>query len=852
MDDWNTCYQGLSTEEADRRLRRDGENVLAKQRSFSILKLVVSQFKSPMIAVLLGAVAVTLLLGDFLDALVISLAILVNTVLGFWQEYKAEKGLEKLSAVITPKTQVLRDGERVELAVAELVRGDVVFLEAGERVPFDGVLVEAHELHVNEALLTGESVPIKKKALAVAKFGAIDNHQQVFTEAFESLEERTGEATRSMYAGTLVAKGSGVMVGVFTGEETEVGKIAFSLLQTVDEPTPLQRQLGIFSRKLAFLVGGLAVGLVLFGLVSGFEFVEIFALAVALAVSAIPEGLVVSLTAILAVGMQRILKRQALVRKLVAAEVLGSVSVICTDKTGTITEGTLSVHSIDMVDQKLAMFGMMATADLKDPMEVAMWEWVGQELGEVALEREKQRYQRVDRWPFSAERKYSVTLTEKDVFMLGAPEVVLAKSRMSQRERRRWEESISELASKGYRLVALAHRKRMGERKISTSLVEKPWYWLGLVIYKDKVRDGVKRVFSQAQRAGMDIKVITGDFRETAVYVMKELGISVKVDEIMEGPELKDIDEHDLDGRIDNIRLFARTSPDQKLKIVESLQRKGKVVAMSGDGVNDAPALKKADIGVVVSGASDVSKETADLVLLNDDFSTIIAAVEEGRGIYENFRKVLLYLLSDSFTEVILIIGAMLLGLPLPVTAAQVLWVNLVNDGLPSLALTVDPKENDLLKRRPREKKTRIMDKELTVLVVLISAVTALLVLVRFWWQLSRGVPLAYAQTFAFAALATDSLFYVFSSRSLRKPIWRDRWYKNVWLILAVLAGFGVLLAAIYTPVFQAILGTVPLQLFDWLVLVIFSGLIIIIYEMIKAYFLEKKLAESGEQNRNI
>lgn len=419
--------------------------------------------------------------------------------------------------------------------------------------------------------------------------------------------------------------------------------------------------------------------------------------------------------------------------------------------------------------------------------------------------------------------------------------MLLQRSKMNQKQKNEWEKKLHSYAKKGYRLVGMAHRKRMGEEKISAGLMDKPWYWLGFVVYQDNVRKGVKKVLAQAKRAGIGVKVITGDYQDTALEVMKQLGLKLHEGEVMTGSELEGIAEGELDNRISEIKLFARTSPTQKLKIVESLQRRGEVIAMTGDGVNDAPALKKADIGVVVSTASDVSKETADLVLLNDDFSTIIAAVEEGRGIFENLRKVILYLLSDSFSEVILVVGSLVLGLPLPITAAQILWVNLANDGLPNLALTVDPKADDLLKQKPRSVKDSIIDQEIKVLIALISITTGVLVLASFWWHLVQGYDINHARTFAFAMLGTDSLLYVFSSRSLKKPIWKDKIFSNIWLIGAVIMGFGIQLAAIYLPGMQKLLDTTPLTGGDWLRLIIMSLLVIVVIEVVKWAFIHKE-----------
>jgi Ca2+-transporting ATPase len=590
-----------------------------------------------------------------------------------------------------------------------------------------------------------------------------------------------------------------------------------------------------FTRLLSVAVGLMAVFIFVVGIVSGRSAVEMFTLAVAMAVSAIPEGLVVALTAILAVGMQRILKRKALVRKLVAAEVLGSVSVICTDKTGTLTRGLLRVSGVDLVDESLGLAAMYSAAELKDPMEVAMWEWASSQLGPGGVEKVKEEYSKLDRSAFTSERRYSLTLTEKEWFVVGAPELLLQRSRMNQKDRDKWLEKIEVNAKRGYRIVGLAHKRRkIRSKNIEDFKAVEQWYWLGLVEYKDEVRVGVKKALKQAMRAGMKVMVITGDYKDTAMHVMKELDLIIDESEVMEGEELAKIDEHELDERIGEISLFARTSPVQKLKIVESLQRNGEVVAMTGDGVNDAPAVKRADIGIVVSSASDVAKETADMVLLNDDFSSIMAAVEEGRGIYENLRKVMLYLLSDSFSELVIIGVAIVLRWPMPILAAQILWVNLANDALPNLALTMEPKDSDLLTRKPRDREAPLIDREMGTLMTLMSITSAVAILLLFRTVLHLGYSLPQAQTMAFLLLGVDSLVYVFSCKSLTKPVWKVDIGNNRWLLAAVVLGFGVMAMGVYWPIFQQFLGTVPVGTTAWLMVVGIAVFELLWVELIK------------------
>ncbi|MBI4034769.1 MAG: cation-transporting P-type ATPase, partial [Candidatus Chisholmbacteria bacterium] len=644
--------EGLTAPEAKRRLNRFGPNEFDKHKGYSVLELWVSQFKSPLIYILVVAGLITAGLGEWVDSGVIWAAVVINTILGFWQEFKAARSLEALAAVLRAKATVIRDGQRQVIDAAEVVPGDVCVVRIGDTIPADGVWWDEDGVFCNEAILTGESVPMEKYDYPLRS--RID---------FEAAEERY-----KAWAGTTVVVGTGKILVVHTGRDTQMGKIAKALGKTREDKTPLQQRLAGLSRILALIVSGAAVSIVVIGLLRQHTLLEMFKTGVAVAVAAIPEGLVVALTVILALGMQRILKRKALVRRLLAAETLGSVSVICADKTGTLTEGKMRVTRVDWADSEAMGYqALVATNDQQNPVEVAMWEW----LKERKIDGDKLAadFGRIDTVPFASAWKYKAALGRNLVFMLGAPDVVINKCQMQQAKLKIWLKKFKDYGSQGYRLVGMAYRhRRKGERKLTHEGVERKLNWLGLVIYEDPVRQSVTEALVAAQKAGIKVKVITGDYRETAVAVLRRLGIEVAGTEIMEGEELERISDQRLATRVEQIRLFARTDPNQKLRIVAALQQNGEVVAMTGDGVNDAPALKKADIGIVVSEASDVAKETADMVLLDSNFDTIVKAVEEGRVIYETMRKVIVYLLSDSFTELILVAGSLVLGLPLAIT----------------------------------------------------------------------------------------------------------------------------------------------------------------------------------------
>lgn len=804
--------QGLTTKEAKKRLAQFGRNELARRRPPSQLKLLLSQFKSPLVYILVFAAAVTAFLGQFLDTAVIALAVAVNTALGYYQERKANQALLALRRFLTPQARVIRDGQQVLIDARDVVPGDVIVLGMGDKVPADGSLLEANHLSVSEAILTGEAAAVSKKAAEVRK-GEAEERQM---PPLEEMEE--GEKEEFVFQGTSVLAGRGKMLVVATGMSTEMGKIATGVLDIEEGKTPLQHQVSALARWLAIVVGAATLTLFVGGFLIGEDAVTMFTTAVAVAVAAIPEGLVVTLTAILAIGMQRILSRRALVRKLVAAETLGSVSVVCVDKTGTLTEGRMRVTRADFVDEKAGPEAVVLCNDLLDPLEVAAWDWAKGQKDFPDPERILEQNPRLDEIPFSPEEKFIATLHPDRVLVSGAPEQLLAWSNLTERQKARWQEKFDDLAAQGFRLVGYAYRPpRKGEKQLRPASVKRDLTWLGILAFEDPVRPGVRDALIAAHAAGVAVKVITGDYRVTAEKVMEGLGFPITdSSQAMEGEELARISSEELARKVGEVRLFARVSPSQKLKIVEALKASGEVVAMTGDGVNDAPALSTADIGLVVGEASEVAKETADIVLLDSNFATITAAIEEGRVIFENIRKVVLYLLSDSFTEIILIGGALLLGKPLPILAAQILWVNLVEDGLPSVALAFEPGEKEAMGEPPRRRQESIINLEIKAIILLIGLVTSLGLLALFVYLFQLGMDLHHLRSIIFVALGIDSLYFVFAARSLRRNIWHKDPLSNPFLLVAVLVGIALILAALYLPPLQTLLRTEPLTAFEW------------------------------------
>lgn len=804
--DRNNFLTGLTSQEAQKRLTDFGLNILPEKPPLSSFLIFLDQFKSPLVYVLLFAAGVTLFLRDFPDTAIILLAVFINTTLGFYQERKASRALIALKKVLIPKTWVLRDGKRQFLETKFLVSGDLVFLSAGDKIPADGILTESFHLSLNEAILTGEASPVSKKE------------------------------KEKVFAGTEVLTGRAVFKVEETGKNTQIGEIAEKLTKLEEEKTPLELRLSGFARQLAFFVAGSTLFIFLTGVLLGKNWTEMFTTAVAIAVAAIPEGLVVSLTVILAIGMQRILSRKALVRRLLAAETLGSVTVIAADKTGTLTLGEMKVVKTDFIDKVRALEACVLANNLTDPLEVALWEFA-QAQNHFDPQKLVEENKRIDEWPFSPEKRFGAYLYEDRLLIAGAPEVILEKS---EKDARDWQEKIERWTGEGLRVIGFAEKQTEDLKEIKDKDLD-DFTFLGLVGFADPIREGVKEALEEGRGAGVKIKVITGDFRATSEVVLAKLGIKLSPEQIMEGRELESIPQEELVRKIDNLVLFARVTPSQKFKIVEALKEKGEVVAILGDGVNDALALKRADIGVVVGSASEVAKENADLVLLDSNFATILAAIEEGRAIFTNIKKIILYLLSDAFSELVLIFGALILAIPLPLTAGQILWINLLTDGFPNLALTVEPKEKNLLKRSPIDPKIALLDLPMKTLIVLISLVTGLtsLLIFIFFWQ--KTGDLVLARTVAFTALGVDSLLYVFSVRTLGRPLWQDGIFKNSYLVLACLVGFFIQILALYTPLFQKILRVSPLGIFEWGVVILASILVILLIEVVKLILGKRK-----------
>lgn len=871
--------KGLTEEEAKKRQAFFGFNKLPEEKPASTLVLFFSQFKSPLIYILVFAGIITVLLKDRIDALIIFSAVFLNAFIGYFQEEKTSKTLSALKKIIHQEAVVIRDGQQKIIDTRELAPGDLIVLNAGDKIPADAKIIASHDFKVNQMTLTGEWLADEKTAGILA------------------LETPLADRGNMLYLGTTVETGRAKAVVTAIGLDTELGGISRMLKEAKGEATPYQKQLVNLSRFIGLAMALIAGLIFINGLAIGFDLQEIFTTAVAVAVAAVPEGLPAATTVILAMGMERILKKKGLVRQLISAETLGVTSVICTDKTGTLTEGRMKVKKVILPGQVLrreqpnkeaAFFALKIAALTSEafienptgprekwifrgaPTEKALLEALYTEefdgyhqpnkCPELAFKKTK-----VDELLFNPVNKFSAVLYQPDkknyfLSLFGSPEKVLEFAnfyRLKEKERPLLEAEKAELnlelekiAGKGLRIVATAYKKINLKKRLSAgSEIEKELSNLvlaGFITLDDPLREEVKAVIGQCRQMGIRPIIVTGDHKLTAKAIAESLGFGkISESNILEGSALDKMSDCQLKAILENIQIYSRVEPKHKMRIIRAWQEKGEVVAMTGDGINDAPALRQAEIGVALGSATEVAKEAADLVLLTDSFSVIVAAIEEGRAILDNIRKVITYLLSDSFTEVILVGASLLFRWPLPVTAGQILWVNLIEDTLPSFALAFEPKEKDLLSRPPQRKNTPLINREMKVLIFIIGIVTDFLLLGLFCFLIRyTGYEIRHIRTIIFVGLAIDSLFYVFSCRSLRKNIWQINPFSNMILIFAWFLCFLLLVAAVYLPALQTLLKTAPLNFFDWQLVLLLGFLNVCLIEITKRYFIQKEKNE--------
>ena len=862
----NSSQKGLSKEEAEKRLQIYGYNEIEEKKKKTTLRIFVEQFKSFLVAILLFAILFSIIMRDYIDAGAIATILLLNAVLGTFQEYRAEKSLEALKRLAAPKAKVIRGGLEITIPARELVPGDIVVLRVGDKVPADCRLIESYNLRVDEAILTGESVPVEKDPSVV-------------------LDEETPlpERKNMIYSSTTVSYGHGLGVIVATGMKTEVGKIAEMLKEEEERATPLQERLDRFGKKLGLFI------LILCAIVAISEIIEYGGLhslrvledailtSISLAVSAVPEGLPAVVTVTLALGMRRMAKRNAIVRRLSAVETLGSATVICSDKTGTITRNEMTIREVWLYNHSLIVTGegykpegkfilgegsssreifpedlpgfelLLKTGVLcndaslvstggefhtsGDPTELALL--VLGAKGGLMKKPLEEKEPRIDEVPFDSTRKMMTTIHRNSkgliAYSKGAPEAILRVCdrilvngevmRLNSEVKEEILSRVEDMAKRAMRVLALAYRRL--DEGYNREEVEKGMVFLGIVGMIDPPRAEVKEAVKLAKQAGLKVIMVTGDHKLTAEAIAKEVGISEgKRSIIITGEELENMSDEELDNVIDKVTVFARVSPKHKLRIVDSLKRRNHIVAMTGDGVNDAPSVKRADIGIAMGiRGSDVTKEAADMVLADDNFATIVAAIEEGRTIYENIRKFIRLLLSANWDEIGVVFIAAMAKLPVPFLPVQILWINLVTDGLPALALGMDPPDPDVMKKSPRNPQEEIYHGmfEFILIAAIVAAIASLL---PFYYLYKTTGDVSLARTVAFTVAVFFEMFLSFNCRSPERYIFTSKkgLMANKTLFLAVTLSLFLQLLVIYIPFLRVVFETSSLGLKEWMI----------------------------------
>ncbi|MEK7503661.1 MAG: HAD-IC family P-type ATPase [Patescibacteria group bacterium] len=806
-------YAGLSSDEVKKLQAQRGLNVLPSGKSASAIKIFLAQFANPLIYLLVFVGAISIFLQKYLDIVFIFSVVFLNSIFGFFQEYKTQKTFQAVKKLLKPMARVVRDGQQQTIEAFEVVFGDIALVSVGDKIPADSVVLEAVNFFVDEAILTGESKAIAKK-----------ENDEVFMA-------------------TIVASGRAVLRVAKIGSQTKVGEIAKTLKETVQPPTTLQLRLKKLTHVLIYVAVFLSALVYGLGLFTGQDFWQITQTAAVLLVAIIPEALIIVITLILVIAMQKTLKRKALIRKLLAVETLGSVTTICTDKTGTLTEGKMKVSKTDFTDQQKGLLVMGLCNDLSDTLEVACRDFLEKQEG-FNLEEVLGNYKRISEVPFSSEHKFMATVNypikedgvQRLLLVKGAPEIVLAMSDLSEQDKKIVLNQTDAWAITGLKVLGLGFAEITNDQSKEVKVNSlPPLKWAGMVGFWDPPRQEVKEAFLIARQAGIKIKVVTGDYRRTAENIMAFLGLPVMESEVLEGSQFETLNEEEFKDRVAKAVLFARITPHQKLMIVKALQDLGEVVAMTGDGVNDAPALKKSNIGIVVGTATEVAKETADLILLDSNFKTIVAAVEEGRVVFENIKKTIFFMLSNSFAEVFLILGSIFLGWPMPLTIIQILWIHFICDGPEDLVLGFEPKEDEVMADGPKSVKEPILDKARISLIFLISFLSGMFALTAFWYFGLYQKQIELGRTMALMAIAFTSVLYIFCCRTFRHPFWRYKnFWSNKWLFSAVAFSLTLQISITYLPFTQKFLGVVPLNLAHWGLLLFFAGAIVLLIESAK------------------
>ncbi|MDI9623690.1 MAG: calcium-transporting P-type ATPase, PMR1-type [Methanothermobacter sp.] len=823
LKELSTSKDGLSSEEAKKRLLKYGENELVEEKKEGPLRLFLNQFMDVLIILLIVAALVSYFIGDLLDSTVILFVVVVNAIIGFMQEYRAEKAMEKLKSLIATEAIVIRDGETKKIPARELTIGDLVVIEEGDNVPADLRLIETSELRIDESIITGESIPVHK------------THE---------LSEK-GDNIAYMDSNVVSGRGKGFVIAV--GMETAIGKIA-GMIQEEEGKTPLQEKISRLGKSLGIIAVIVCFIVFILQFLKGINIVETFMTAVSLAVASVPEGLPAILTLTLALGMQKMARNNAIIRKLLAVETLGSCTFICTDKTGTLTLNKMRVRKplLTSKDRALEVCALCNNASFSndkvigDPTDAALLLFA-KDNGYIRDELEEE-YPRIKEIPLDSERKRMSTIHSSTsgyyLFIKGAPEIILERTSYIEEEGKirkfkdadleYWKKKLDEMTSQALRVLGLAY-KPLADLDNGEDL-EKDLIFVGLVGMMDPPRKEAAEAIETCKKAGIKVVMITGDHKDTAVAIAKELNL-MEEGEAITGEELDKLSDEEFESMVENIKVYARVFPQQKVRIVETLQRRGHVVAMTGDGVNDAPALKRAAIGVAMGSGTDVAKEASDMVLQDDNFATIVKAVKEGRTIFDNIRRFVKFQLSTNVGAILTIVSSSVMNMPLPFNPIQILWINIIMDGPPAQSLGVEPPEKDIMLRKPE--KEEILPQRNLLRIVLAGIIMAIGTLAIYTYKLYSGDD--KATTIAFTTFVMFQILNVFNCKS-------QSGFSNKLLFFAIATSFILQLFVIYLPPLQGIFRTKPLSLMDWILILLVASLILIHEAIIRQIDKRRKL----------
>ncbi len=827
-----TSNKGLSEKDASSRKKLLGSNTISTGKHLSAYGILLHQFKNPFIFLLIIASALSFFLGEKFEGFFIIGVIFVNVILGFWQEYKADNAVQKLENYIKEKARVLRDGIKKPIDTSDITIGDYIFLKNGDKVPADIRIYKYTNLEADESILTGESLPTKKN------------------NSLLDINTPLSDTTNMLWAGTVVSDGMAEGVVVSIGKNTQIGNIANLVSKQSNNKTPLEKSIAKFTKIISAVLIFIGIIIGVIGLYSGYELADVLILSIAIIVSAVPESLPIALSVVLAIGAESLAKNKAVVRKMTATETLGTTTLILTDKTGTLTEGKLSLIDVDVFDEKdkdIILIDAILNTDVTKHEDEIIGRPLDIALIDVLEKREelknlKSKIQIIEKLSFNSVNKYTGVLYEQEnkkyISLLGAPDILLNKTNLSEKEKLDVLNQIDTLSGSGERIIGVVKMEIQNDGNIHDFTQKNDFILSGLIRFRDPIRESVPEAVKSIFEAGVKTLVVTGDHPGTASWVAKEIGLKADPENILTGKEIDTMSDEEIFAVFDKVNVFARVTPEQKLRLVQLYENHGQTVAVTGDGVNDAPALKAATIGVAMGSGTDVARASSDIVLLDNNYGVIVNAIFEGRAILKKIRTVIVYLLSDAFDEVLLIGGALLLSLAIPLNAVQILYVKFFSDIFPAIALTFE--KIDRKKVMKLETNTRLVDKPTMTFIFIRGFISSALLIVMYFYLIKHGYEENIVRTFIYGAFSSYLLFLAFSMRDLKKSIFSYNPFTNFWLNLSVFAGFGMIVLSIYSGFFTRILSTTALPLPWFIALVIFGFFNFFLAEIFK-FFINKK-----------